>query len=382
MTTIKYSVEDTIRGGMREAQQNKDEHDRYLSDYNSLINKTTGTLNCYILDMEGLQRERTTLLAEWKKINADVFEYAGNDFCSVCKQELPEEAKANNKEESLARFNREKAFALEQNTKKGKNVAGQIIQKEEQIAETTAKIEKLKADLDEVRKGWEGDDVPSDKMGEGGVSPAAISFVDQVNAVLKANEEWQKLHKEGTALATKLEKYGPIAVVDTSALDKEISFARANMDEQKLRLSKRDQIKKAEDRKLDLEISQKALSQEIANLEQMEFTIETFIRTKVSMLEERINALFKVVKFKMFNLQINGQLAETCECSIGGVPYSDLNNAARINAGVDIINTMSSKYGIIAPIWIDNRESVNELIPTRAQLINLYVTLDKELIIN
>ena len=63
-----------------------------------------------------------------------------------------------------------------------------------------------------------------------------------------------------------------------------------------------------------------------------------------------------------------------------GVPYSSLNNGARINIGLDIINVLSEHFGFEAPIFIDNREAVTRLIPTRAQVISLIVSeLDKNL---
>jgi len=61
------------------------------------------------------------------------------------------------------------------------------------------------------------------------------------------------------------------------------------------------------------------------------------------------------------------------------VPYSDANTASRINAGLDVINTLSSHYDAYAPVFIDNAESVNTLIPVNSQLIRLVVTRDKKL---
>jgi exonuclease SbcC len=59
---------------------------------------------------------------------------------------------------------------------------------------------------------------------------------------------------------------------------------------------------------------------------------------------------------------------------VNGVPYADANNAAKINAGLDIINTLSTHYGVSAPIFIDNREAVVELFPVNAQTISLVVS--------
>jgi hypothetical protein len=75
----------------------------------------------------------------------------------------------------------------------------------------------------------------------------------------------------------------------------------------------------------------------------------------------------------MFNILINGGIEECCEASINGVPYSDLNGAGKIQAGCDIIRTLSKKYGIIAPVFIDNRESVTLLPEMDCQIISLIV---------
>jgi hypothetical protein len=57
-----------------------------------------------------------------------------------------------------------------------------------------------------------------------------------------------------------------------------------------------------------------------------------------------------------------------------GVPYEGgLNNAARINVGLDIINTLGQHYGFSAPIFVDNAEAVTQLIDTDSQVIRLVV---------
>ena len=82
----------------------------------------------------------------------------------------------------------------------------------------------------------------------------------------------------------------------------------------------------------------------------------------------------------MFEEQINGGLLETCEATVDWVPYSDVNTASKINAGLDIINVLSEFYGINAPIFVDNAESVHTLIETESQMIRLVVSeQDKKL---
>jgi hypothetical protein len=57
-----------------------------------------------------------------------------------------------------------------------------------------------------------------------------------------------------------------------------------------------------------------------------------------------------------------------------GVPYSNLNHGARINVGLDIINTLAEHYGFAPPVFIDNAEAITQLLPTRGQMIRLVVS--------
>ncbi len=108
---------------------------------------------------------------------------------------------------------------------------------------------------------------------------------------------------------------------------------------------------------------------------------DEFIKTKVKLMESSINSKFKYVKFRFFKTQVNGGIDEDCEALVDGVPFStNLNSGAKINAGIDIINTLANYYGIKAPIFIDNRESTTKLIDTESQIVNLVVSSsDKKL---
>lgn len=111
--------------------------------------------------------------------------------------------------------------------------------------------------------------------------------------------------------------------------------------------------------------------------------LDEFIKAKIRVLESKINSLFSSVTFKLFDIQINGGINEVCEPLVNGVPFSDANNAAKINAGLDIINTLSKYYETLCFVILDNRESVTEIIDTKMQVINLFVDGDaKELTLN
>ena len=149
-----------------------------------------------------------------------------------------------------------------------------------------------------------------------------------------------------------------------------------NIDKQ---LNERDVQEKTKARIEELEKQEEDIAQKVQELESQQFQIEEFTKTKVELLENAINSNFEIVNFRLFKTQINGGLEECCDTLVNGVPYSDVNNAHKIIAGLDIIKTLSKFYNNSAPIFIDNRESINTLCTIDAQIISLVVTTDSKL---
>lgn len=148
-----------------------------------------------------------------------------------------------------------------------------------------------------------------------------------------------------------------------------------------VRLSKRAAIERNAARIEELETELRAKNNELAELEGIEFTMAEFSKARIEAVENKINALFSLVRFKMFDTQINGGEVETCEAMIDGVPFSDLNDAGRINAGLDIINAICKFEQVYAPIFIDNSESINRPFATTSQRIRLIVSHDPGFVI-
>ena len=129
----------------------------------------------------------------------------------------------------------------------------------------------------------------------------------------------------------------------------------------------------------ELKAETKAVVVQRAEYERMAASFMRLQIRKADILQERIDSLFTLVTFKMFDYTLEGNPVETCVPMINGVPYGSANRAARLNAGLDIINVLSKTYGYNAPIWIDNAEAVNEILPTASQQIRLLVT-DEEIL--
>ena len=131
----------------------------------------------------------------------------------------------------------------------------------------------------------------------------------------------------------------------------------------------------------ELKARERELAAEYEKLEAELYLCEQFERTQANLLEDKVSQHFELARFRLFNTLVNGALEPCCEVTYQGVPYSDLNKAARINIGLDIIRTLSRHYGSSTPIFIDNAEAVCELLPVEnAQLIRLVVSPDDKIL--
>jgi hypothetical protein len=122
----------------------------------------------------------------------------------------------------------------------------------------------------------------------------------------------------------------------------------------------------------DLEQEEKTLAQQIADVEKVQFVIERFNKLKIDTLESKINEKFKFVKFRMFETQINGGELNAVKLLLTEFLLS-ANTASKINAGLDIINTLCEHYQLPHQFFIDNRESIIQ-VDIQSQLINLIVS--------
>ena len=86
----------------------------------------------------------------------------------------------------------------------------------------------------------------------------------------------------------------------------------------------------------------------------------------------------RALRFKLFHEQQNGGLQEICKvlipCESGLVEFEKANSAARINAGIEIVNVLGEYFGVRLPVFCDNAESVTALTPSDGQAVRLIVS--------
>ncbi|PXX26246.1 AAA domain-containing protein [Thalassospira sp. 11-3] len=310
-----------------------------------------------------LENQMAELRTKFEELNASQIAFDPNaEKCPTCHrgydpQKIQEERAAAEK-----RFNDNKKAELQRIRTAGQIKKADCEKLTAQILEWGPKHDELKENAAELQK-------QITALGKTDAAPVDVPKL--IAETLAADPELIKLKKEKQELEAQLEF---VPTVDNSELVNLKKQTIGNIDICKTKLAVKTQIDKANARVDELLAQEKQLAQDLSNLERSEFALEKFIKTKITMLENRINQKFTHVNFRLFQTQINGGEVETCDTLINGVPFSDANNAAKINAGLDIINTLCDHYGTTAPIFVDNKESITKLIPVQSQVVALIVS--------
>lgn len=309
-------------------------------------------------ELASLKEKREGLIAEWRNIKAMTFaEPDRNEFvCPTCKRPLEADDVDAKIEELRTAFNADKSKRLESNKTLGIETKNAIEAKEAEIKAINDGCFKLDNEIAEI---------------ENSASYKTEPTEPNIEPMIEADSTLQELKAKAANLQTELDK--EVSAPDTSDLQELKSKHQEAINADKVKLHNRETIANSNKRIKELEDEYKTSQDELARLEGIEFTIQQFCKARIEHVESRINGMFKLVRFKMYEQQINGGEIETCEATVNGVPFSDLNNAMKINAGLDIINAICAANGIIAPIFIDNRESVSDIVSTQSQIVNLIV---------
>lgn len=212
------------------------------------------------------------------------------------------------------------------------------------------------------------------ELKEESIDHDAIQAIDEEIASMNLAELIEPIQRELAHLELTKPEQNSTYEGQVVSIKAELINLQARQREISAKLLNREHIARLENRRTELYTMEKNMAQEVAYLEREEFAILQYNKALMSAMERTINGKFSLVQFKLFAEQINGGESETCETIVDGVPYSDLNTASRINAGLDIINGLCYHNDAYAPVFIDNRESVVRLIETDSQVVNLIVS--------
>ena len=304
-------------------------------------------------EIERESKRIATLQSEFDTFNAQQF---NKESCPTCGQALPDDKQA--------------VLEAEFNTNKSKKL--------EEWKGLIESAVKLKGNYEEQQE------IMVSKIDS--LTTEASQYNDAYNVKFKEYEAYSEPNLEDDPIYADLKAQLFLLEIDDepgtegeelAKLDEELSSMKSKKAGLETELNKFKLIDDINHRILELENQQQKLVAEKNALDEASFLMDEFIKAKVNMLEENINSRFKLARFKMFNVMLNGNVEECCETTYKGVPYSSMNNAARINVGLDIINALTSYYKVNAPVFIDNAEAVTEFVPVNSQTIKLIVDESK-----
>lgn len=276
-----------------------------------------------------------------------------NEICPHCGQALPPD-----KIESIyANFNKRKSEQLESNITAGKNAKAEA-QKLEAICAQRASEAEAAAELLEA---------------------AEIRLKDAKTAqreirTYRDTEEYA--FKKAIIDSIKAEIGSKRASVDDQlrAVNTEIDEINHKLDEIRAVAAAQATAQRQRRRMAELKDKGRTLGKRAAELDKLLDMAARFEQYKLSAIEDSVNSRFKYARFKLFDRQLNGGWAECCEVVVDNAPYStNLNPGKKINAGLDIVSTLSEALGFSAPVWIDNAESYVSIMDIDAQVIQLKV---------
>lgn len=331
-----------------------------ISDYKKSYYNAKQSIEQKQKEIKALEVDAENLRIEYKEKASQKFEYDQDALkCYACGRPFPEENQREIAQQQKGSFMNKKASLLEGIKAKGLEIKGKIEKLKDEILSETSVLDDI------VKKSTTLKDIEVNlkrkieeksiefTSGQAEKLPDIISISDKITALSKKQAGTKPASSNELSLAI-TDKGTEIYAIDTKLLDETT-------------------IKNKKKREAELRDEMIKLSKLIFEKSQILDSIEEVIVKRVSLLEEKVNKMFKFVKFSLFHTQINGDLKEVCEATFQGVPFGTLNTESQLNCALDINNVLSNFYCINLPKFIDNREAVSKiLVETNAQLIHLF----------
>ena len=392
----------TIRTDMEkiEVEQRKllrlrqDEHDRAVNEarqkFNSLV-ATQRDLETSLPSFDKLMKRCQETLAqcesdaqairdEWAHNLSRTFHFHEADgICPTCGQFLPEELIAEKRQQSEANLNADKARIKAELTERAEKVKKLRAEAEEEIKNYEAQKTEVAQHIDETKEQINTAFAEKQKL-----EKITLPTIDDI---LKENAQYLDLSKKLSEAQAKLDSVAITQDDNTQLADLQAKKAEYSqiLSEVQAQLATKSQYDRIQSLIAGIEQEQKSLVTQLSELEKKEDVACQYQDRQNAILEERVNQHFSIVKWRMFRTINNaGDPVQEpyCECLVDGIPYGGgLNQAARLNAGLDVLNTLCKHYKVSAPVLIDNAESVNNILQTIGQQVRLYVSEDDHLTI-
>ena len=298
---------------------------------------------------------------QWISTNAEVFT---GGTCVTCGQPLPAD-KLQKAKDSFETRKKKRLAEIEEGAGSYKNAK---VQAEDRVNRVNADIQQLKADMLAKEKELYAAEA-SNTVEVTDMEDYAVRWAVLNDRLLKLSGELEAMTENSFGIKTDLKRQ--IAEIDAEMRICNNTIAKESM------------LDYSRQRIEALRADAKNAAEALEAIEQMLYLMDEYSRYKTRFVEDSINGLFRIARFRLFREQANGGVEDRCDVVHDGVPYISVNNGMKINLGIDIINTLSVAYGVRVPLFVDNAESVTNLERCDSQIIRLVVSEnDKELRVN
>lgn len=339
--------------------------------------------------LEDFKRERveqalslSEIGEKYGKRREEAFDPKSVGVCPTCGQMLPEDVIEAKAEE----FAQERKAALDAMADKAVKLKKEIAELDATVASRQKALEDLKAERAELTAKRDTAEKALADLEE--TAPEDLAAIEKEARrepeFLRMVSEELDLQSQAKAAAEKSVSTADL-MSDRKAAEAEAALIRKNYEAKVQPLRDQLAVNRERERVLKLiadeEAREKKFADEVARLERLEFRATEYVKAEIDAQEGAINALFRVARWKMFAPTIEGGLTEMCEVTnTEGVPFRSMNDAKKILCGLDVIRVFSERYDCLAPIFIDNAESITKKVfDTEAQVIRLVVSEGAEL---
>ncbi|MBQ3089535.1 MAG: AAA family ATPase [Oscillospiraceae bacterium] len=305
------------------------------------------------------EKETGERRSDWRALKVE--RYPGTALCPTCGQELP----SDKQQEAKRAWEEHRQQRLDRAMEEGRRYSVLHDRAKAQLESVKERMIQLENDIARAK----------DELAEAEafVAPEVRDLPDYEQRLETIQRELEEQRSLRDAFRADYEE-------QTFALRQKRTVLADSIRALQAQIAREGTLLRAKERQEELHRQTRDISDRIAMADRMLDLIEQFTRYRAGYVTETINSRFRLARFQLFRVQVNGGLADCCDILYQGVPYhAGLNTGAKINVGLDIISTLSRHYGCSVPVFVDGAESVNEpLMPEEAQCIRLTVTYTDE----
>lgn len=326
--------------------------------------------------LEYLQTQKKDGAQQYDEASAEQWQWDDNEsFCPHCGQPYPVEKLLQIKRESEDRFNERKAKQLKELVTLAGNIKSDINKHQSLLEQLDADRTTTTNQLTEAHKSLK--DAKAHYAEVEKEEPRGYTMILAENENYKqACEEVKRLEDELNAPVAEDEEQKKLL----ADLENQSKTLYGEIESLRSRLAKEEQYDHVTSLIEECKKNKETYQNQLDDLDEKLDIATDYYQHSCSLLEEEVNKHFKFVQWSLFKTNLDGDKKPFCECYHDGVPYSRLNGAAKVNAGIDIAYTIAQFYDVSVPMILDECESnLHPIKRTGNQQIRLYVSKDDKL---